>query len=83
MSTERQKTLGKQFRAAGSSGTKAHVMYSTGKWIFFMERARKATAAFVTKRSAVNAAMKWLDSGKAEALVIHKKDGSVSQVRVS
>lgn len=83
MLTERKKILGEQFRAAGSSGSKAHVMYSNSKWIVFKERAQKASAIFATKRGAVNAAMRVLEAGNAEALVIHKKDGSVAHIRVA
>lgn len=83
MFSDRTEKIAEQLREAASTGSKTHVIYETGKWVVFKERAFKASAIFSTRQGAVNAAMKVLRSGEAEALVIHKKDGSIAQVRVA
>ena len=80
MTSERKETIGAKFRTAGSSGRKVHIISREGQWAVFKEGADRVLSEFVDKKSAVLKAKEILESGKVEALVLHKADGSVEKI---
>ena len=81
MDSSKKILLGEKLKAAASSGNKAHVIARQGQWVIFKEGAKKATAQYATRESAIINAQKILKSGEVETLVVHKKDGSVYKVQ--
>lgn len=77
----RIKNLSDKFREAGSSGEKLHVMHRRGQWVVFKERTEKVISQHTTRRSAILKGKKIIQLQDAEALVIHKIDGSVDKVQ--
>ncbi|KAB1155382.1 DUF2188 domain-containing protein [Tenacibaculum aiptasiae] len=80
-SHNKKQDLGPKFEAAGSSGTKLHVMHRSGKWVVFKERTEKIISQHTTRRSAILQGKKIINLQEAEALVVHKTDGSVDKVQ--
>jgi len=76
-----KKDLATKFKAAGSSGTKLHVMHRSGKWVVFKERSEKVISQHPTRRSAILKGKKIINLHEAEALVVHKTDGSVDKIQ--
>ncbi|OSY87240.1 hypothetical protein WH52_12315 [Tenacibaculum holothuriorum] len=77
----RKENLSDKFREAGSSGEKLHVMHRRGQWVVFKERSEKVISQHTTRRSAILKGKKIIQLQDAEALVIHKTDGSVDRVQ--
>ncbi|WP_299107476.1 DUF2188 domain-containing protein [uncultured Tenacibaculum sp.] len=77
----RKEDLSTKFRKAGSTGEKLHVMPRRGQWVVFKERTEKVISQHSTRRSAILKGKKIIQLQHAEALVIHKIDGSVDKVQ--
>lgn len=80
-SHNKKQDLGPKFEAAGSTGKKLHVMHRSGKWVVFKERSEKIISQHTTRRSAILKGKKIINLYDAEALVVHKTDGSVEKVQ--
>ncbi|SFS30610.1 DUF2188 domain-containing protein [Lutibacter maritimus] len=83
MKADRKKTLGARFRAAGSSGTKAHIISRKGHWVIFKEGSDRILSEYSTRKIAILNGKKILESGEADKLVLHKPDGTVEKVQLA
>ncbi|MGB5941491.1 MAG: DUF2188 domain-containing protein [Leeuwenhoekiella sp.] len=81
MKTVERNTLNKKFEEAGSSGTKGHIVPLRGKWVVFREGTGEIFSRFSDRKSAIDFGRRILDSGRIEALVFHKANGSVERIQ--
>lgn len=83
MSTDRRKILSARFRTAGASGRKLHIMSRKGHWVVFREGSERIISEFDTKRNAILNGRKILSTGQANALVVHRTDGTVEKLQTA
>lgn len=83
ISTDRRKILSARFRTAGASGRKLHIMSRKGHWVVFREGSERIISEFDTKRNAILNGRKILSTGQANALVVHRTDGTVEKLQTA
>ena len=75
--------LSEQFERAGATGNKVHVAARSDEWMVFKDRAKKVSRVFPSREQAIAYARRLFSSGSADALVIHKTDGTVEEYHAS
>ena len=78
---ERKAYIASKLREAGKSGTNLHVISTLmGKWSVFSEGSDKMRYTSVNRLQAVLKAKELMERGHADAIVLHKEDGSVESI---
>jgi len=83
MKLKRIERLGNEFKIAGASGKKAHVMSRNGHWVVFREGSDRVLNEFTSKTYAIRSGKELLRAGRAEVLVLHKADGTVERTQLA
>lgn len=78
---ERKQYLADKLREAVASENKVHVIFRDRHWVIISEAAKRAVGLYRFKPDAYKKAQSLLDNRKTEAIIFHKKDGSVDKVQ--
>ena len=76
----RKARLAERFKQAGATpDNNLHIIIWEGKWLVVKEGSQRALGTYGSKTEATKKAMQYLETGKADEIVIHQKDGSVEE----
>lgn len=77
---ERKTRLAERFKQAGASPeNNLHIIIWEGKWLVVKEGSQRSLGAYGSKAEAKKKAMQYIETGKADGIVVHQKDGSVEE----
>ncbi len=72
--------LAAKFRKSGATKeNKIHIIIWEGKWQVVKEGAKRALGVYLDKNEAKKEAAHYLERGKIDEVVVHRKDGSVEE----